>query len=89
MPPVFELAGERFKFRARQHPLEHSAKSSAQPYLDLGNTKQVRRSLAHPLQVHVVHAHNLAAMNIDDLAIHQVLLQVEIIALILQRNQRA
>ena len=88
MPLVLELARERLERRPRQHSLEDSAKGSAQAHFDLGHAQQVRRALPHPLQIDIVDAHHLAAVNVDDLAVDQVLLQVEIIALILERHQR-
>ena len=74
--------------RARQQPLERAAKGPAQADLDLDHAQQVSRALAHPLQIHVVDAHHLAAVNVDDLAVDQVLLQIEVIALIVERGQR-
>jgi hypothetical protein len=84
-----ELARELFQRGARQQALEDAAEGAAQPHLDLGHAQQVSRALAHPLQIDVVDADHLAAVNVDDLAVDQVLLQVEVIALILQRNHGA
>jgi len=49
----------------------------------------VSRALPHPFQIDVVDADHLAAMYVDDLAVNQVLLQIEIISLILQRHHGA
>ena len=86
---ILEFARERFEPGAWQHAFEDPAEGSAQSYFDLGNAQQVSCAMAHPLQIHVVHADYLAAMNVDDLAVDEVLLQVEIVALILQRNEGA
>ena len=89
MPCAANLREMRFQRRARQHAFEDPAKGPAQAHLDLGHAQQVRRALAHPLQVHIVDADHFAAVDIDDLPVDQVLLQVEVVALVLQRNQRA
>ena len=84
-----KLARDCFKRSARQHAFEDPSKGSAQAHLHFRHAQQVGGALAHPLQVHVVYAHHLPAVDIDDLAVHQVLLQVEIVALVLQGNHRA
>ena len=84
-----ELARDRFQRGARQNAFENAAERAAQAYLYLGHSQQMRRAFAHPLQVHVVNANHLAAMNIDDLPVHQVLLQEEVVALVFQRHQTA
>ncbi len=84
-----EFARELFQRGAGQQALEDAAECAAQAHLDLGDAQQVSRALAHPLQIDVVDANHLAAVNVDDLAVDQVLAQVEVIALILQRRHGA
>ena len=59
------------------------------PDLDLGDAQQMRRALAHPFQIDVVDADHLAAVNVDDLAVDQVLLQIEVVALVFERSERS
>ena len=83
-----ELAGNRLQLRARQYAFENAAERAAHSDLDLGHAQQVDRSVAHPFQVDIVDADHLAAVDVDDLAVDEVLLQVEVVALVLERNQR-
>ncbi len=84
-----ELARERLQRGAGQHSPEDLANGSAQADLDLDHAQQVSRALAHPLQIDIVDADDLAAVNVDDLAVDQVLLQVEIVALIFEGHHGA
>ena len=83
-----ELARDRLQRGSRQQAFKDPAKGSAQPHFHLGHAQQVSRAAPQPLQVHIVHPHHLAAVNIDDLPVNQVLLQIDIVAVILERNQR-
>jgi hypothetical protein len=84
-----KFARNRFQRRARQHAFEDPPKGSAQANFHFGHAQKMRCALAHPLQVHIVHADHFSSMNIDDLAVHQVLLQIEVVPLVLQRHHRA
>ena len=84
-----QLARDGLQRGARQEALEDSAKGSAQPHLDFRYAQQVSRASSQPLQVHIVDANHLAAVNIDDLPVHQVLLQVKVVALFFERRQSA
>src|SRR5215472_8695517 len=44
--------------------------------------------MAHPLEFDVVNADDLAALDVDDLAVYEVLLQVEVVAIFLERLRR-
>ena len=46
--------------------------------------QQMGRALTQPFQVNVIHADHFPAMNVDNLAINQVLLKEEVVALVLQ-----
>ena len=78
-----ETARNRFQSRSGKNSLEDPAKGAAQSDFDFGHPQQVRRSLAHPLQIHIVDAHHLVAVHVDDLPVDQVLLQVQIVAVVL------
>jgi serine/threonine-protein kinase RsbW len=84
-----ESARNRLQPGPRQNSLEHAAECAAQTHLYLSHTQQVSRPLAHPFQVDVVYADHLAAMNIDDLAIDEILLEENMIAVAAKgRNDR-
>ena len=68
-------------------PLKTRRKRPAQPDLNFGHAQQVSRAMAHPFQIDIVDADHLAAVNVDDLAVDQVLLQVDIVALVLERHE--
>ena len=74
--------------RARQNAFEDPAKCAAQPDFDLGHAQQVRRAVVHPLQVDIVDADHFAAVDVDDLAVDQVPLQKEVVALVLEGRDR-
>jgi hypothetical protein len=69
----------------RQQAFEDALDGAAQAYFDLGDAQQVHRAVAQPFQVHIVDADDFAAMNVDDLAVDQVLLQEEIVLVAVKR----
>ena len=83
MPLAFSLRESRFQRGPRQQPFKNPPERPAQTHLDLGHAQQVSRALAHPLQVHVVDPDHLAPVNVDDLAVHQVLGKIKVVALVL------
>jgi len=84
-----QLARKRLQSRSRQNTLENPAEGPTHAHFHLGHSQQVRRSPPLPFQVHIVHADHFPPMNVNDLAIHQVLLQVEEVTLFLERHQGA
>jgi len=81
-----ELARKRFKGGTRQHAFEDAAKRAAHAHFHFRHAQKVRGAVAHPLQIDVVDANHFSPVDVDDLAVDQVLLQVEIVALVLQGN---
>ena len=53
-------------------PLKTRRNGAAQPNFDLGHAQVVGRTLVHPLQIDVVDADHLAAVDVDDLAVDEV-----------------
>ncbi len=70
-------------------PLKIRRKRAAHAHFHFGNAQQVHRAVPHPLQLDIVHADHFPPVNVDDLAVDQVLLQVDVAAVLLHRNQRA
>ena len=65
---------QRLKPGPGQQAFEHTAHGAPQPDFDLGHAQQVGSAVSQPFEVDVVHADYLAAVNVDDLAVDQVLL---------------
>ncbi len=84
-----QLARDPLQGSARQQALEDPAEGTAHAHLDLGHAQQVSSALAHPLEIHIVDADHFAAVNVDDLAVDQILLEIEVITLVLERHQGA
>jgi hypothetical protein len=84
-----ELPRNRFQRGARQHSFEDAAESPAHADLHLGHPQQMGRALPHPFQVHIVYADHFSPVDVDNLPIHQVLLQIEVVALVFERHQSA
>lgn len=82
-----EVAGERVELRTGQQTLEDAAEGSTEAHLDLGYTKQMSRSVTEPFEVNIIDAHHLAAVNIDNLAVDQVLLEKEVVTLVLEGSE--
>jgi len=70
-----EPARDGFQARARKNTFKDPAKRTTQPDLDLGHAQMMSRSMVGPLQINVVHANDLSAVDVDDLAVNEVALQ--------------
>jgi len=84
-----DFAGDGLECGAGQKALEDATKGSAEADFDFGDAKQVSCAAAHPFQIDVVYADHLAAVNIDNLPVDEILRQIEVIALVFEGNKRA
>jgi hypothetical protein len=67
---------------------EDALHGPAQADFHLRDAQQVHRAVAQPFQIDIVDANHFAAVDVDDLAVDQVLLQEEVVFVAIERVQR-
>jgi len=82
-----EAAGDGFESVAGQQALEYALDRAAQANLHLGDAQEMDRTVAEPFQIDVVDPDNFAAVDVDDLAVDEILLEEEVILIAIEWRQ--